>query len=169
VLITICCFLLIAGQHAPKLGPTDPKTVDAAVHELYSVISGPAGQKRDWERFKSLFAPEGRLIATMRRSDGTVARRTMTPDEYIAGNAKFMEERGFFEKEIARREEIFAGIAHVWSTYEARQNADDPAPLMRGINSIQLQFDGQRWWILSVYWQAEDKDNPLPARYLPDR
>jgi hypothetical protein len=29
--------------------------------------------------------------------------------------------------------------------------------------------DGKRWWILSIFWQAEDPKNPLPAEYLKGR
>jgi hypothetical protein len=55
---------------------------------------------------------------------------------------------------------------HVFSTYEARQKADDPKPFMRGINSIQLFNDGKRWWVVSILWQSESPDNPLPEKYL---
>lgn len=75
-------------------------------------------------------------------------------------------ELGFREREIARREELFGNIAHVFSTYEGVREGD-PEPFVRGINSIQLLNDGSRWWIVSVYWQAEGPVNPLPARYLP--
>jgi hypothetical protein len=40
------------------------------------------------------------------------------------------------------------------------------ATVTRGINSIQLMNDGSRWWIVSVFWDAERPDNPLPAEYL---
>ena len=38
---------------------------------------------------------------------------------------------------------------------------------LRGINTLQLMFDGKRWWIVSLMWQAESADMPLPATYLP--
>ena len=76
-------------------------------------------------------------------------------------------QQGFYETEIARRTEQFGRIAHVWSTYESRHDADDPAPFMRGINSFQLFNDGKRWWILSVYWQHESADAiRIPVKYL---
>jgi hypothetical protein len=37
---------------------------------------------------------------------------------------------------------------------------------MRGINSIQLFNDGTRWWIITIYWQHESPDDPLPEKYL---
>ena len=58
-------------------------------------------------------------------------------------------------------------IAHVWSTYESRYAKDEAKPFQRGINSIDLIFDGKRWSILTIYWEAEDAAHPLPAEYLP--
>ncbi len=55
---------------------------------------------------------------------------------------------------------------HVFSTYESRRALSDPAPFARGINSIQLWFDGRRWWIVTIYWEGERPDNPIPASYL---
>ena len=37
---------------------------------------------------------------------------------------------------------------------------------MRGINSIQLFYDGSRWWIVTVYWQHESAEHPIPEKYL---
>ena len=79
-----------------------------------------------------------------------------------------MERSGFFEKEVARRVERFGNIAHVFSTYESRRHADDPQPFARGINSIQLMNDRNRWWVVTVFWQAERPENPIPAKYLPN-
>jgi hypothetical protein len=27
--------------------------------------------------------------------------------------------------------------------------------------------DGKRWWVVTIFWQAEGSDNPIPAKYLP--
>ena len=153
---------------APAADPKDVATMDAIVAALYDVISGPAGQKRNWDRFRSLFVPGARLIPTGRRPTGEVASRVRTPEEYIQGGAQ-LEQNGFFEKEVSRRVEKFGNIAHIFSTYEARRKAEDEKPFMRGINSIQLMNDGKRWWIVTVFWQAEDDQNPLPAEYLRSR
>lgn len=149
----------------PAVKPEDVGTMDSILRAVYDTISGPAGKKRDWDRLRSLFIPGARMIAVGKRQATTTAR-VMTVEEYIAASGPFLEERGFFEKEIARRVEQFAGIAQVFSTYEARTKSDDAKPMMRGINSIQLMNDGKRWWVVTIYWQAEDSDNPLPEKYL---
>jgi hypothetical protein len=85
---------------------------------------------------------------------------------FIARSAPYSEKDGFFEKEIARRTEQFGHIAHLWSTYESRHAAEDPEPFMRGINSIQLFYDGSRWWIVTIYWQHESTEHPIPEKYF---
>ena len=151
--------------------PADVGSIDAIIDAAYDVISGPASKKRDWNRERSLFFPGARLMPTVREPGLTVAARKVGPEMldvggFIERSASYFEKNGFFEKEIARRTEEFGHLAHVWSTYESRHEADDPEPFMRGINSIQLFHDGNRWWIVSIYWQHEGPEHPIPERYL---
>jgi hypothetical protein len=156
-----------ATSAAVAARPADVATVDGIVAALYDVISGPAGQPRDWDRMRSLFAPEGRLMAVGARPEGVYALRTMTVEDYIGRNAKAFATMGFFEREAARSTEAFGQIVHVFSTYESRHAPGDAEPFQRGINSIQLVNDGKRWWIVNVLWRAEDASLRLPERYLP--
>ncbi|MFB3112623.1 MAG: hypothetical protein ACE10G_11370, partial [Gemmatimonadales bacterium] len=41
----------------PPADPADVESVDAIVAAVYDVISGAAGQERDWDRMRSLFIP----------------------------------------------------------------------------------------------------------------
>jgi hypothetical protein len=147
--------------------PADVASEDAIIAALYGAISGPAGQKRDWARFRPLFIPDARLIvARPRRPDGPpLPPRVMTVEQYIAGAGGL--ENGFFEREISHVSETFGGVTHRFSTYESRARAEDPTPFARGINSIQLLNDGARWWVVTVFWDSERPNNPIPARYLP--
>lgn len=147
--------------------PADVASPEAIVAALYDVISGDAGVARDWDRFRSLFHPAGRLAPSGASRDGQGVVRVITPDEYIARSGPLLEGDGFHEREIARQTERFGHIAHVWSTYESRRRRSDAQPFARGINSIQLFNDGARWWVISVYWQAETPTAPLPVEYLP--
>lgn len=152
----------------PQTNPSDVATMDAIVTALYDVISGPPG-KRDWDRFRSLFYPGARLIPTGIRPTGEAGSRVLSPNDYAARSGPLLEKNGFFEREISRRTERFANIAHLFSTYESRHAKEDEKPFARGINSIQMMNDGKRWWILSIFWQAEDPKNQLPAEYLRTR
>jgi len=149
--------------------PTDSKDVsspEAIVAAVYDVISGPAGQKRNWDRMRTLFVPDARMIPTGKRPTGESTRRTLTVEEYITNSGPFLEKDGFFETEIGKRTEQFGNIVHVFSTYESKRTLADEKPFMRGINSFQLWYDGKRWWVITILWQSESKDTPIPERYI---
>ena len=167
--------LLLAAAMAPAVwaqpatGPraADTASPEAIVAALYDVISGPAGQARDWDRFRGLFAIGARLLPAAPRTDGS-APAALSPDDYVT-RANDALLKGFFEQEVARREEAFGTIMHVFSTYESRRAKADEKPFARGINSIQLMQHGGRWWIATVMWDQERPDNPIPAKYLEGR
>jgi hypothetical protein len=148
--------------------PADVASIDAIITAAYDVISGHAGEPRDWGRERSLYFPGARLIPTAPAPGATGAAGELTPqildiEGYITRVTPYFAETGFFEKEVARKTEQFGQIAHAWSTYESRHHPDDPEPFMRGINSIQLFNDGKRWWIVTIFWQHESAQWPLRA------
>src|SRR5205809_3219749 len=152
-----------------EANPADVATIDSIITAAYDGISGPAGEKRDWDRERSLYMPGARLIPTAMEAGtggGDLAPHILDSEGYIARVEPFFEKSGFYEREIARRTEQFGQIAHVWSTYESRHDPSDSVPFMRGVNSIQLFHDGKRWWILSIYWQHETAKHPIPKKYL---
>lgn len=152
----------------PQANPDDVKSPDALIAALYDVISGPAGAPRNWTRFKSLFVPSARLMPSIPRDSGRRADLFVwSPDEYIAVAGPTLGKDGFFERESARTTEAFGNIMHVFSTYESRRSASDAQPFQRGINSIQVLKDGNRWWVVSIFWDSEKPANPIPAKYLP--
>jgi hypothetical protein len=160
-------WLLICLLPGLSFGNTkDGESIETLLSAVYEVISGPAGQKRDWGRMRSLFLPDAKMIAVGVTQSGEVRRRAMTVEDYVSQQGPLLETQGFFEKEVARRVERFGHIAHVFSTYEARRTAEDEKPFMRGINSFQLFHDGKRWWVQTIYWQSEDPKNPIPVQYL---
>ena len=149
--------------------PADPKDVsspEAIVAAVYDVISGPAGQKRNWDRMRTLFVPDARMIPTGKRSTGEITRRVLTVEDYITNSGPFLEKEGFFETEIGKKTEQFGNIVHVFSTYESKRTVKDEKPFMRGINSFQLWYDGKRWWVITILWQGESQDKPIPKKYI---
>jgi hypothetical protein len=169
VAILMCCIRVNANDYRTDSIPVsshDVESVDAIIQSLYNVISGPAGEKRNWDRMRTLFIPEGKMMATGKRQDGTMGKRVMTVEDYINTSGPFLEKDGFFEREIGRKMEQFGSVVHVFSTYDSKRKLAEDNPFMRGINSIQLWNDGKRWWIVSVFWQAETPDNPIPEKYL---
>lgn len=167
-LVPIRTSLSQEARLVPPAAAADVASIDAIIAAVYDVISGPAGQKRDWDRFRSLFVPGARLIPAVRRPDSTRAL-VLAPEDYIARSGPQLEERGFFEREIHQVTESYGDIVHVFSTYESRRALADPAPFARGINSFQLVKDGNRWWIVTIFWFQERPEVPIPGKYLPGR
>lgn len=162
-LIVLSCFTAQAQESYTE----DVASMDAILAALYDVISGPAGEKRDWNRMKNLFIPEGRLMPSGQNAEtGAVGYRTWTVQEYIDQAGTNLEQNGFFEVEISRKVEQYGTIAHVFSTYESRRTLEDEKPFARGINSIQLLKGKDRWFIVSVFWMGESPQYPLPKNYL---
>jgi hypothetical protein len=152
--------------------PNDVDTVDHLVASLYDVISGPAGD-RDWDRFRSLFLPDGRIGVVVPESPGTKdapARKGdavfLTPDVYAQRDAPYFKAHGFFERSIANRIEEFGNLVQVWSTYESRNAKEDAQPFSRGINSFQIVHVRGRFWIASILFDDERPGLTLPDKYL---
>ena len=76
-------------SQAPVAIPQDVRTVDAVIRALYEVISGPARQKRDWDRFRSLFSQGARLIPAVARMGEKPVLRSLDVEEYIRRTSAF--------------------------------------------------------------------------------
>ena len=174
----ILAVLLPADAFSVAVNPQEPQsavpacpstaTLDQLITAIDAAVSGPAGKDRTC--FRELFAPDARLIPIRIGADGTATPRILTIDGWIDAVRK----RGsqvFYERQIKVRTETWAHIAHLWSTYETRTTPDGKPPegkvMDRGINSIQAIFDGKRWQVIEITWQAETPAEPVPAKYLP--
>jgi hypothetical protein len=143
----------------------DVASPDAIIKAMYETISGPAG-KRNWQRERSLYLPGARLIPIGKRIIGEGSLRVMTVDEWIEDVAGFFAKHDFWEKEVMRHMDRFGNMIQAFSTYEAREREDGPR-IGRGINCIQLAWYEKRWWIASVMWDNETKENPIPEEFTP--
>lgn len=152
-----------AQRPAPR--PADVATLDGIVEAYYDVISGPPGQAREWSRDSSLYIADIRFVS-MGFADGRPVPSVMDHGTYARQSDPYFVKNGFFEQEIHRETRRFGNIAHVFSTYQSRNTPDGPV-IARGINSLNLFWDGSRWWIASATWDEERPGNPLPPEYLP--
>lgn len=145
----------------------DTVGVDEIIAALYETISHEPGARPDWERMRRIFADGARLIPPAGR-DGVPMRLSL--DEFRERVEESIEaqggSKGFREVEVARRTEAFGRVLHAWSTYESRRTTEDELPFARGINSIQMVRTGDGWRIVTVLWDAETPESPIPERYL---
>lgn len=157
----------VAMAQTPAARPDDVRGLDEIIHAFYDVISGPAGAPRQWQRDSTLYIPGVRFVAMTARRGRPVAVVTDHAG-FIANTDSVFVRYGFFEREIHRVTKRFGNIVHVFSTYEYRTTAGGPVE-GRGVNSIQLYWDGDRWWIAGATWDGERPDNPIPPEFLPPR
>ena len=126
-------------------------------------MSGPADKDRACLR--NLMLPEARLSPIAKTPDGSFAPHILTVDGWIEAVRK-RGSTAFYERQVKVSSDVYGHLAHLWSTYELRPTPEGKAQV-RGINSIQAVYDGSRWRILSVLWQAETPEEQVPAKYLP--
>ena len=138
---------------SPVTDPADVSSIDAIIHAMYEVISGPAGQAREWERFRSLYYPGARLVPIVSLEDHAAQARVLSPEEYIRRVEPIFAKEDFWERETRCECQTFGRMAHVLSFYESLRDPEGP-PFESGVNSVQLVNDGSRWWILSVVWNT---------------
>lgn len=167
LILTLAALQTVMSQTEKAADPNDVGSLDSIMKAVYDVISGDAGKARDWDRFRTLFHKDARLIPAGKNAQtGVFGARALTPDEYVTRATPGFATNGFHERELARHTDICGNIAQVFSTYHAFRKSDDKTPFLRGINSFQLMNDGKRWWVMTIYWQAETPDNPIPKEYL---
>ncbi len=147
--------------------PEEFKTVDGIITALYSSISGSAGE-RDWDYFRSLYKPNAIMGAMSKNADGSMEYHPTTPEKYITNNGPFFLKNDFSEKEIGREMQRFGEVVHVFSAYELEMKRNEEPITRRGINSIQLVFDNNRWWVVSIQWDNERDGNTIPPSMLND-
>ena len=158
----IASLLLAGATAAAQPSKADLAGIDAAIQGVYEVISGPAGQKRDFDKMRSLFAPDATLKAI-----GPKGLRGGTLEDYISRNKDVLEKDGFTERELGRRLEVWGGLATAWSAYDGR--TANGSFHERGINSFQLVKVDGKWLVASILWQEATPDNPLPADLIRDK
>lgn len=143
--------------------PEDVGSIDGMIKAFYEVISGPAGQPRQWARDRTLYIPDVRFVR-MDIREGKPRATIMSHQDFVDRSDPGLVSQGFVEAEIHRVTRKFGNTTHVFSTYEMKDGAGKF--IGRGVNSIQLFWDGERWWISGVAWDDERPDNPIPAELL---
>jgi hypothetical protein len=156
-------FMITTGnlKAQDKTFENDVKTIDSLIKASYEVVSGEKGAKRQWERDAYLHHPKA-VYSYFDREQKKQA--TITLEEFHKETDNMVFDTAFYENEINREVRIFGNIAHVWSTYETRLKKDEKVE-RRGINSIQLIFENNRWYIISWTFCGETDENIIPKTF----
>jgi hypothetical protein len=147
--------------------PEDVGTIDAIIRVSYEAISGGVGVPRQWARERTLNDPHSIFVSAEvdPKTGKTVIERT-DDQEFADQSDALMVKEGFTERELGHVVHRFGNVATVVSSYEGKSELRGKV-VDRGVNIFNLYFDGKRWWILSIVWDSERPDNPIPAELLP--
>jgi hypothetical protein len=147
----------------------DVSTLDGLLKALYESLSFATGSQPDFDRFKTLFRSQALLVppkvdkaSPLQQIDADLYAKKLTEHIVLDG----MERKGQHITEIARRTLTFGMMVQIFSSFELRIKSNDPKPLQRGIYSLQLMREQHRWWIVSLMWEFERSDLPIPRAYL---
>jgi len=147
--------------------PEDVASIEAIVKASYETISGGVGVPRQWGRDESLFDPNVRFVAVQRDpKSGAIVATITTHQDFVDAYDESTVGDGFTERELGHKIQRYGNVATVLSSYEGK-NASTGKVVTRGVNIFQLYFDGKRWWILSMVWDEETPQNPIPPDLLP--
>jgi hypothetical protein len=147
--------------------PEDVGSIEGIVKASYETISGGVGVPRQWGRDRTLYDPNVRFVSVeLDPKTNKIVATESTHQEFVDETDAFLVKEGFTERELGRKILRYGNVATVLSSYEG-EYASTGKVVTRGVNIFQLYYDGKRWWVLSMVWDQERPDNPIPAELLP--
>lgn len=167
-LLVLLLFLITTNsiaQEKVKLDSTSFKSIDGIVNEMLRLISTTEGKSRNLEAFRNLFLPSATFTVNSHDESFEKAIESVSLDDFIEILKDPYYEKGFLEYEISKVVEEYNGIAHVFQTFRAKDSDNYEET---GINSYQMVYFGDRWYILNVLWTGESNGVKVPEKYLGD-
>ena len=166
----ILTFCLIAFSSAASINAQtldekysqDVKSIDAIIDAYYDVISGSSTDPWQFERDRYIHSANA--VITKIDENGAEDSHSLEA-EYVPFLLSPRED--FYEVELKRIVSSYGHMAQVWSAYEVRTDPNVSTSI-RGLNSIQLRFDSDRWWIDSWTTQAETTTQPIVEVFLEE-
>jgi len=142
----------------------DVQSIENITQAYYDIISGPIGQKRDFERLRNLFHPQ----ATFRYCFWSMKEKKAGLMEFdfegYLEKLDYLDEKGFYEEEISSEITTYGSLVNVISTYKFWM--EDKTAEGRGVTLYHYFYDGERYWIMSMFWQMESEAFPIPDAFL---
>ena len=145
----------------PSPKTDDVKSIDAIMHAAYDSI-GPSGSA-GLEPVPLAVFPQARFTQVGKSRTDSTFIISWSEEEFIRDAGGIFSKEPFYENAIVNLPQSYGGMTQVLSSYESHRSPGDK-PFERGVNSFQLLNDGKRWWIVSIFWDSERPDNPLPAK-----
>ncbi len=156
-------FLFSSAVNAQK-NTEAVKSIEGIVNELLKLISGDIDEERDWEAYRNLFLPTAQKWIINPKAPPHSQVRAMNIEEFIRFVGPLYGRDGFLEVETGLTINEYNGIANVFQSYHAKNLKGTYDK--KGINSYQLIYHQDRWWIASLTFVNESPTAKIPNTYL---
>lgn len=141
--------------------------IEGIIDAAYAALERAPGDPFNWDLFHELFLPEATLIPNTEQRGGNF--EVMSPQTFIEMVEAVVpiggpNDRGFTESGYHNQIDRYGDIANVMSSYKKHFWGSDQV-LGAGVNSFQLVWNQDRWWIVSIIWDEPYAAGPIPDEY----
>ena len=158
--------ICIQAQDRPVPIEEAARSPEGLIRGLYDMVSFGPGPEPDWTMFRQVFLTDALLIVAPSR---TRSMRQMDVDGFIQDWKDFFRDAGLTEKGFTETIATldltqFGGMAHAFVIFEPRIGGTEQARPIRGLDSIELAWDGERWWVASITTDFEGPGKTIPQK-----
>ncbi|MEM6684551.1 MAG: hypothetical protein AAF617_02055 [Bacteroidota bacterium] len=159
--LSFSCVISAQYKNVPQAEAV--KTIDGILTKMLQLLSVEKGNTMDTKSLKYLFLPNATF--SVRSPDKRYPKpfETVNLEDFIASLKDNYYESGFLELETGKVVNEFNGIANVFQSFYGVDSERNEA---RGINSYQLVYLENRWWITNMIWTFETDDVKIPKQYI---
>jgi hypothetical protein len=163
LLASLACLAASPGTQT-HLSAEAASTPEGLIRALYDMVSFDAGPEPDWEMFREVFLDDAVLVFSPSRAQ---PMRVMGVDGFIQDWRDFFRDaelagKGFHETIAGLEVTEFGGLAHAFVIFEPRIGTEPPPRQIRGLDSIELCYDGERWWVAAITTEFEGPGKTIP-------
>lgn len=132
---------------------------------LHDSISGPIGPFQ-WDRFRSLFLP----TATIGEAGSDTGEKPHIEFQQVKDSIASVRDLrptvSVHETVYRIRIERFGSIATAFYSHDSVTSENGKTDIRR-VNTCEMLYDGNRWWIAIVVWNVSPKKWDLPQVLEP--
>lgn len=147
-----------------QVDTTAVKSIKGITDKMLKLISVPVGQDPNWEEYRNLFLPTAQKISL--KPNGKPGRqvRSWNLEEFIRNVGPLFGRDGFKEVSIGLTVNEYNGVAVAFQSYHSKNLLGTYEK--RGVNTYQLVYKDNRWWIANSLFVSEDPKNKIPEKYI---
>jgi len=162
--ILLVCSVATQAKEQKNITPSEAvKSIEGITDLMLEILSGPQGEERDWELYKSLFV-EG-AIKNLVNPKAPVGKqvRTISVNDFVEKYSGIYSRDGFEEYSTGLIVNEFNGVATAFQYFYCKNLIGTYEN--RGVNTYQLVFAEDRWWITSLAFANETEESKVPDEF----